>query len=146
MISSKKKVLENYDCDDDNYDNNEKYDDICNDSNDITTSTNNNNSIHSCNIDDDDDSDGNNVDDNDNDKIKNDNDEDSDNIDPNEMMILIAAIRIIMNIENDNDDKKIQLPLTIISPAHLGSIERSNQFVLVNFFYKQELIQLKFWY
>ena len=52
LISSKKKVLENYDCDDDNYDNNEKYDDIRNDSNDVTTTTTttNNNSIHSCNI------------------------------------------------------------------------------------------------
>ena len=43
MISSKKKVLENYDCDDDNYDNNEKYNDIRNDSNDITTTTTTNN-------------------------------------------------------------------------------------------------------
>ena len=37
LISSKKKVLENYDCDDDNYDNNEKYDNIRNDSNATTT-------------------------------------------------------------------------------------------------------------
>lgn len=128
MISSKKKVLENYDCDDDNYDNNEKNDDIRNDSNDVfiaaifmrlTRKIMTKSSIIMTRT--------------------------VITLMLTTLMILIAVIRIIMNIENDNDNKKIQLPLTIISPTHLGSIERSNQFVLVNFFYKQELIQVKFW-
>ena len=91
MISSKKKVLENYDCDDDNYDNNEKYDDIRNDSNDVFIAaifmrltrkimTKSRIIMTRTVI----------------------------TLMLTTLMILIAVIRIIMNIENDNDEKKIQ--------------------------------------
>ena len=91
MISSEKKVLEDNECDDDTYDNNEKNDDIRNDSNDVfiaailmrlTRKIMTKSSIIMTRT--------------------------VITLMLTTLMILIAVIRIITNIENDNDEKKIQ--------------------------------------